>query len=233
MSRRHARTTAPHMPTNTELIAEHHAHRLGILRDNVAHLLNAVAGLYDDVRNLALHGGAPTGNGDHPGAAPKPASRPPTNVHTLDVLRDVDTFTAWATSRTGRHDGPAPDTLRDIATRRTPRLITDPNDPDDITGALNAHATALRRIAHPDGVRWVPVLVPCAEWANPEHLTTCPGEYRMRLDPNSGTLGNLHCTLNHAHQLTPAQWIAGQRKHPTDRHAAARHALTTRNTHAV
>lgn len=86
------------------------------------------------------------------------------------------------------------------------------------------------RTAWPSGARWLRLGVPC-----PEHGTSdlgervaCTGEFRMFMRPGELELGDMVCSVDGEHRITPSEWQRAMRRRPIDNTQAARFAATLR-----
>lgn len=105
--------------------------------------------------------------------------------------------------------------LREIANDRIGHFTEHPDD--GLREAFTADAREMRRkvtgAAYPRGVRTINLGIPCDQ-----HDTTdqgervpCPGKYTTKLHPEE-SIGNLVCSRDPQHWMTPLEWQRSQRK---------------------
>lgn len=170
--------------------------------------------------HAALAGGS---TGDNAGVHTVPGSRMPINAHVSDVIAEIDgwvTFLARVlldeTDWLPASDRPI-DILADIATNRVGHF-TEAQD-EGLREAVTEDATRLaklaRNTARPSGRRKIRLGTPCLEHGTSDlgERIPCPGEYATVLDP-SETIGDLVCTQDPTHRMTPLEWQRAQRHDP-------------------
>lgn len=170
--------------------------------------------------HAALAGG---GSPDSAGVHTVPSSRMPINAHVSDVIAEIDAWvhflarvlldeTDWlpASDRTA-------DILDDIATNRVGHF-TEHTD-EGIREATADDAKRLAKLAlntaRPSGRRKIRLGTPCLEHGTTDlgERIVCTGEYTTVLDP-SETIGDLVCSKDPAHRMTPLEWQRAQRHDP-------------------
>jgi hypothetical protein len=238
MSRRNARIP--------EVVHQHETDAYGIARGH----LETIADAWVELDDLVA-AGSTQGSG-----AGKPASRAPIDAHVADVRTEVALWvrflarvlmeevtvervipTPWVGAGTFAEPW-APPTLdtgllaRHIATERIGHFLHHEDEHLRIEFMDDAARLAglARRTAWPSGARWLRTGVVCTEHGTSDlgEREACTGEYRVFMHPDQDAVGDMVCTLDQEHRITPLEWQRAKRRKPMDAQAAARFARTLR-----
>lgn len=180
------------------------------------------------------------GSGDRSGVRTAPTSTPPIDLHTSDLIAEV---TSWAfflarvlqdevtVERGGRArpwspaDTTMPAMLAEIARWRVGHFT---EHEDELLAAAIADDAAeflrrVRAVVSPSGARRVDLRIPCLEHGTSDlgERVPCAGTYRTTLIPGR-PLGDMVCSEDATHRMTPAEWQAAQRHRRLDQGAVRR-----------
>lgn len=108
-----------------------------------------------------------------------------------------------------------PDLLRSIADERTGHFTEHPDEAlsQAVIDDAARLAKLVRHTANPTGRRTIRLGVQCDHHDTSDlgERIRCAGQYATDLDP-SETIGDLVCTLDPAHRMTPLEWQRSQRR---------------------
>lgn len=186
----------------------------------------------------------------------KPASRAPIDAHVADVRQElalwihflarwlmeevvVETWRGIPWALHVRDARPwAPPTLdtgelaRHIATWRIGHFLGHEDEHLRIEFLDDAERLAglASRTAWPSGARWLRTGIECTEHGTSDmgERVACRGEYRVFMHPGQEAPGDLVCTDDGEHRITPLEWQRAMRRRPMNAQAAARFARTLR-----
>lgn len=112
--------------------------------------------------------------------------------------------------------------------------------PDPVTAtwfltSTRVHRDAVEQTIWPTGARWVPTKVTCFDHDTDTlgQRVPCGGEYRVLLVPDSDRLGDMVCSVDRSHRITPAEWQRLERRAPADPAAARAFLERIRTTTSV
>jgi hypothetical protein len=183
-----------------------------------------IADLMPELQAGVRRGGGSTDGNSGGKRTKRPAAPSPVNEHTIDVIAEIDAWvhflarvlideTEWmpASDRTA-------DILSDIATNRVGHFTEHADE-----GIREATADDAKRLAklalntaRPSGRRKIRLGTPCLDYGTSDlgERIVCTGEYTTVLEP-SETIGDLVCSKNPQHRMTPLEWQRAQRHDPT------------------
>lgn len=195
--------------------------------------------------------------GSTPGSgAGKPASRAPIDAHVVDVRKELELWvhflarwlmeevtvervvpTPWVGA--GTHAEPwappvldAGELVRHIATERIGHFLHHEEEQLRIEFLDDAARLAglARRTAWPSGARWLRTGIDCTEHGTSDlgERVPCRGEYRVFMLPGQEAPGDMVCTDDQGHRITPLEWQRAMRRRPMNAQAAANFARTLR-----
>lgn len=172
----------------------------------------------------------PGGSKDESGVRGKPASRPAANLAVSDTIAEITSWTYFLARTlhdevTVERDGHAqpwtpatqqmPAMLDEIARWRIGHFTE--HDDEMLALAVADDATDYRRkvrnVIAPTGARRIDLRVPCLEHGTDDlgRRVPCPGSYYTLLAPDR-PLGDMVCTEDREHHMTPAEWQAARRR---------------------
>lgn len=243
MSRRRSRAVAP-------LLAHAHEDAETDTFGRVREQLLTIADTWPVLAVLLAAGSTPGSGGG------KPASRAPIDAHVADVRQELALWVRflarvlmeevtvertvrppWADA--GVHAAPwAPpstdtgELAHHIATERLGHFLHHEDQHLRIEFMDDAERLAglARRTAWPSGARWLRTGVVCTEHGTSDlgERITCVGEFRVFMQPGQDAVGDMVCTLDQEHRITPLEWQSAKRRKPMHAQAAARFARTLR-----
>ena len=237
MSRRNARIP---------MVEQQETDAYGIVRGH----LEAISDAWVELDGLVAAGSTP-GGGEG-----KPASRAPIDAHVADVRTEIALWvrflarvlmeevtveravpTPWVGAGTFAEPW-APPTLdtgqlaRHIASERIGHFLHHEDEHLRVEFLDDAERIAglARRTAWPSGARWLRTGVECTEHGTSDmgERVACRGEYRVFMHPDQSAVGDMVCTDDQEHTITPLEWQRAQRRRPMDSQAAAQFARTLR-----
>jgi hypothetical protein len=243
MSRRRSRAVAP-------LLARAHEDAETETFGKVREQLLTIADTWPVLAVLLAAGSTPGSGGG------KPASRAPIDAHVADVRQELALWVRflarvlmeevtvertvmppWADA--GVHAAPWAPPSQDtgelahhIATERLGHFLHHEDEHLRIEFMDDAERLAglARRTAWPSGARWMRTGIDCTEHGTSElgQRVACQGEYRVFMHPGASAVGDMVCSEDGAHAITPLEWQRAQRRRPLNAQAAARFAQTLR-----
>lgn len=210
--------------------------------------LETIADAWIELDDAVAAGSAP-GSG-----AGEPASRAPIDAHVADVRQEVALWvrflarmlmkevtvervipTPWINAGTFAEPW-APPTLdtgqlaRHIASERIGHFLHHEDQHMRIEFLDDAERVAglARRTAWPSGARWMRTGVECTEHGTSDtgERVACKGEFRVFMQPGQDAVGDMVCTEDQEHRITPLEWQRAKRRQPMDAQAAAGFART-------
>lgn len=181
--------------------------------------MREIANLWPRLNALITSGGT----GDKSGVRRPPGSKPPIDVHIADVQIEVAEWVVFlARALMDETDWTPADTrtgpmLREIADMRVGHFTSHPDEALSIAVADDAGRLAklITNTVNPSGRRTIRLGIPCLEHGTSDlgERVVCTGQYATTLDPGE-RIGDLVCTQDSMHRMTPLEWQRSQRHDP-------------------
>lgn len=207
----------PTPQTGTSEAGDHRS--LALRRD-----LTAIASAWDELEDAL----ARDGMADRSGVRVPPTSRPPLDPAVADVVAEVGqwvVFLAHVLMDETAWTPPADTSTKSLIDAIKPRAghFTEHGDPmlaQAVQDDADRYAALVIRTARPSGSRVWRLGLPCLEHATSDmgERVPCRGQYATVVRADE-TIGDLVCTKDRSHTLTPEEWVRGQRRGSFDEQA--------------